>query len=530
MESAGLFAFSILVLYQLAIIFILVCFVIAIINLSMRPPKKLLGFGLAAFILFLPANFLILHSGSWLLYVVLPIMLLLAILLRNNPVSAFLFYLNAIILLAYAFFFKGMLYVIPFVGGGIGFGPRFSFFEKMNDLEKLSFGSWFYLAVWVITLLSIIGGVLIFFKQISWGSTAKKVLAIIPILLIISLVRDYVVYNSKVISTTKNVPITEPVQKIPFIRDKAVFIVNSDGSGEEKVADFQDKIFDLKISFDDKYIAFETGGLDTKANVNKVDDIKIVDIETKNMVSVEPSISDSAEHYSISWSDNDLLAFGMYTKDPQIVKQYGTNTYGESVFAWFVYDVFGKELNKFYGYSYRSTWVGSDLALLEQDGSVSVSAGGVGSVKEIGSSPISLIQGSNRAYAKEGTHDLIFQSNGGEYKNGKGITYKLYSINIQTGKGAYIQTDVSHPALFSPDMKYYSNRGVDQSNYYIRATDGSTSILLPIGEYGHQAYIWLHGSQRIAFESPDGIKVIDVNGQITQLTSNPTDQLNHISD
>jgi hypothetical protein len=125
---------------------------------------------------------------------------------------------------------------------------------------------------------------------------------------------------------------------------------------------------------------------------------------------------------------------------------------------------------------------------------------------------------------REKTSEVIFKNSGGEYR-GKGIAYSLFEVNIETKEtgNLKLKNSVYHPAIFSPDLEYYTDKRSDQKEWFLNSVDGKVNIQLD-WDYNTQ-HLWLQGSQKIIYSTKEGLKTIDLNGKITQITTNGNDKI-----
>lgn len=531
MEIAALFFLIVLGAYEIGLILLLVAFIRSIGNLKRPEPINFLPLALVSLFFLALGNYILMgETRSYYFQFIIPVLLIFLIFLGKKQVSPFLIMLSIFINIVFVGVSKGIFYIIPFIGGGKR-GVNLEFFKKVEDLNSLSDNSWMYIALYIITAGLLIAAVIAAKRFVSIKNVWYILMAC-SLLMIIGGVRDNIVYNSNSsLSRGKSAKtIFATIEKIPFLRGNEIWLANTNGSGESKIITPGDKVYSFAISKDSRFVAYITGGLDKQKNTFEARAVKIVDVTNSQEKTVP--VSDSINYnIPMNWSDQNLLSFITSTQNPVIVERYGTHTYGESVSTHNVVNTQGQSLAKYYGYLPDNIWARSDLVLIKRSENLAgsalvyVSKGGTVEPKLAGNSgDVRLWEASDEVYFREGTDELIFQSNRGFEK--KGVSIYLYSLNIATGKGQEFKlpSKVYIPTTFSPDMKYMISRRQAQSQSYISAVDGSENIPIPASKF-FLSYYWLPASQQVVFESDGGIKIIDINGKITPLTKSSGDKI-----
>lgn len=369
--------------------------------------------------------------------------------------------------------------------------------------------------------------------------------------LLIVLVGGYAIYRwflkSEIVRESGN-----EVHKFVFLRENNLFLTDTTGKNPEQLTSLgSDRtVKRAKISDDEKYLAYTVtdGGTD-RAEF----ELDLMDLQTGQTQKIFDSKNADRLGGILDFSSEDLLAYSISPGYMDKINTMGTPDYPDpsTLVNVRVVDNTGKELNKIIDYE-NGLWIGKDLIFVkprrpsnlppgamivwggEQFTDFYISRGGREQPQKIGEVGREKFGTDARIFAKDPS-ELVWKT--GSHNNPGNLGFApmdYYSFDINTKGVSQISLPERNPAKFSDDMKYYTQvsilvptpkQGTVPSpatiKTYIKSVDKSVNT--DISELQSTGNAWL--SHQLLCSTPQGLKVTDLGGQITNITENPKDRI-----
>jgi len=537
MEPVALFFTALFGIHALSILLLFVILIKAILNFKKETPSSPLILEIIGFILFAPTSFLLFSypdiGGAiipgWILYSLIGTYFLLFFLVKNR-VSTLLAVIGLILLYAELLFSYGT---------GVSFLTFLnqSFIQTANKLVTIGNNPWFYFTLWITAGLFVAVALLCVLTRNESRKALKVCLLTGAVLIIIGIGRDFVVFN-KLTQAGKSAVDTSEVHKVVFQRDNDLYLTDTSGKiTPEKLTNLSknNTVNKARLSPDEKYLAYTV----TDAGTDRAEfELDLMDLQTKESQKIFDSKNADRLGGILDFSSENLLVYSISPGYMDKINTMGTPSYPDpnTLVNVRVVDTTGKELNKIIDFE-NALWIDKDLVFVkprrssnlppgapvvwggEQFTDFYLSQGGRDQPQKIGEVGKAKFGTDARIFAKH-PNELIWRTGSKNNPGNLGFApMDYFSFNIRSKE----LTQVSLPELTSPiysfsaDMKYYTTGTVSPDSLFIKSVDGS--ITTDITEFG--GGFWL--GHQLFRSTPQGLKVVNLDGKITDITNNPSD-------
>lgn len=367
----------------------------------------------------------------------------------------------------------------------------------------------------IIGLLAALTKIFVGKKTIAW--------AILGVFLLIGLgiFYDLYTYKNNLASSGKyNLQISKDTEIIPFNRNNELWLVNSDRSNERKIAPSSGKILNAIISPDKKYLSYATTTGEYTGQLNETMNVYIVNLQSGEDKQLQ--LPTNSMLRGIDFSTNNMLFLA--TTIPSLDESI-SYPFKESMDASenYIFDPNGRLIEKFEGFYNGNKWIGNDLYLINRVDEMDMNSTLIvrkainAEPTTITNSPISMGYGSDEIKYDNKNKTILFLSHEEQVAT-------IFNIRSQQFKKLSLKHAKNQYTInLSPDGKYFTCSSIRtlKINFLQSTADTKYGLMIDNDRSG----IWLKSNQKMVLESKSGLEILDINGKIMNLTSNPEDKI-----